>query len=544
MAEVPKDKDLQKAKTVMLETIQSAASELTDKDVQRALRSIKKSRERQFASSESFAIELSEWRSYGDWRLYFLHRDRLEKVTLADVQAAAKRYLKTDNRTVGLFIPTKEPDRTTIPEAVDIAKKLEGYKGRKAMSKGEAFKPTPENIDARTEVATIAGGVKVALLPKKVRGERMYLSGTMHFGNEESLKGHVTHNRILGRLMRRGTKSLSFQEYQDKLDEIETSLSISGNTGSLSFSIETKEARVSEALMTPYPKGDVRYEKTIEESIQATKDVKLEGIKTFYEKFIGGQNVEVGVVGQFNADLVKEKLTSIFEDWNNDEPYERIATPAPKVDGQRITINTPDKKNALYIAALPLEIDDTDENYEAMLIGNYILGGGPLSSRLADRVRKKEGLSYGVGSQFMADSQDKSGGFIVFAISNPDNSGKVVTTIREEIDRIISSGVESKEMRKARKSYLRTRKGGRANDNTLASTLRKNLELGRTMDFAQQSDEVIESLTEEQVEAAIKKLITPDKMIIVTAGDFERKSETDAEEKTEVKGEAEPAEKK
>ena len=400
----------------------------------------------------------------------------------------------------------------------------------------------------------------------------------------------MTHNRLLGRLMQRGTKSLSFEEYQDKLDEIETTLRITGDTGKLSFSIETKEARVSEALdllkqvlrepaldgkemevlrnegitalestlsepqalgvnamqraMTPYPKGDVRYEKTIEESIQAMKDVKVEGVKEFYGQFVGGQNVEVGVVGQFNSDLVKEKLTDIFADWKTEEAYERVATPAPDVDGQRITINTPDKKNALYIAALPLQIDDKDENYEAMLVGNYILGGGPLSSRLADRVRKKEGLSYGVGSQFIADSQDKNGGFIVFAISNPDNSAKVVTTVREEIDRIIESGVETSELMKARKSFLRTRKGARANDNTLATRLRDNLELGRTMEFYQESDDAIQSVTKEQVEGAIKKLVTPDKMIIVTAGDFERKSETGSEMKTEVKGKAEPAEDK
>jgi zinc protease len=585
--EIPKDKDLEKAKTVMLETIQNAADEITERDVQRAIQDMKKSREQQFANSESFAIELSEWRSYGDWRLYFLHRDRIEKVTLADVQAAAKAYLKTDNRTVGLFVPTKEPDRTTIPERVDIAKKLEGYKGRKAMSKGEKFDPTPTNIDSRTQVVSINDGVKVAMLPKKTRGGRMFLSGTMHFGTAESLKGHVSHNRMLGRLMGRGTKSLSFQEYQDKLDEIETSMSVSGDTGQLSFSIETKEARVAEALdllkqvlrepaldgeemeilrnegltalegslsepqalavnamqrvMAPYPSDDVRYQKTIEESIDALKAIEVDGLRAFYNQFVGGKNVEVGVVGQFDPELVKEKLTGIFADWTTEEAYERIEEPAPKTDGQRITINTPDKKNAIYIAALPLEIDDQDENYEAMLVGNYILGGGPLSSRLADRVRKKEGLSYGVGSQFMADSQDKSGGFMVFAISNPDNTEKVVTTVAEEIQRIIDSGVEAKELRKARKSFLRTRKGGRANDNSMAARLRENLELGRTMEFYGDGDERIEALTKEQVESAIKTLVTPEKMIIITAGDFERKTAAadGAEEKTEVKAEAE-----
>ena len=197
-------------------------------------------------------------------------------------------------------------------------------------------------------------------------------------------------------------------------------------------------------------------------------------------------------------------------------------------------------KNAMFIAALPLEIDDKDENHEALLIGNYILGGGPLSNRLADRVRKKEALSYGVGSQLVVDSDDKKSEFLVFAISNPDNTEKVVATVREEIDRIIESGVESEELQKARQSFLETRQSRRAEDNVLAGRLRQNLELGRTMEFYQESDDEIEGLTKEQVEAAIKTLITPDKMIIVTAGDFERKKEMGSEMKTEVKGKPEP----
>ena len=59
------------------------------------------------------------------------------------------------------------------------------------------------------------------------------------------------------------------------------------------------------------------------------------------------------------------------------------------------------------------------------------------------------------------------------------------------------------------------------------------------MEFAQEGDDAIEALTEEQVEAAIKKLITPEKMITITAGDFERQKETEAEEMTESEGGAE-----
>ncbi len=575
MAEVPKDGDLEKAKTTLLETIQSAAEGFTDTDVKRAIRDIMKGRDRSFANTESFAINLSEWHAYGDWRLYFLHRDRLEKVTLADVKAAAAKYLKTDNRTVGLFIPTDEPDRVEMPEPVDIAAKLEGYKGRAAIAKGEAFKASPAEIDARTIVDTAGEGVKIALLPKKTRGERVFLSGQLHYGNENSLRGRVAAARMLPRLMARGTKNLDFQGYQDRLDEIETTLNLGGDVGQLSFSIETKKARMGEALgllkevlrepilageemevlrrqgmtaletslsepldlarvklqqtLSPYEKNDVRYVKTIAEQIETLKAVKVEEVQSLYNEFFGGQHVEIAIVGDFDADEVKPQIASIFEGWTSEQPYERIASKHIDVKPQRLSIDTPDKANAVYIAAQPLQMTDEDPRYEAMLVGDYILGGGPLSSRLANEVRKNKGLSYGVQSVFQAGAQDDKAAMMAFAISNPMNTEKVVDTIKAEIDRLVTSGVEQKEFDKARKSFLRTRRGGRAREAALAGSLRRNLELGRTMAFAEDSDQRIESLTKDQVDAALKELVDTEKMIIVTAGDFSKVQEGDSE---------------
>jgi len=588
MAEVPKDGDLEKAKTILLETIQTAADSFTDTDVKRAIRDIMKGRERSFADTESFAINLSEWHAYGDWRLYFLHRDRLEKVTLADVKAAAAKYLITDNRTVGLFIPTEDPVRVEMPEPVDIASKLEGYKGRAAIAKGEEFKATPSEIDARTVVDTAGEGVKVALLPKKTRGERVFLSGQVHFGTENSLRGRVAPSRMLPRLMGRGTTNMDFQAYQDRLDEIETTLNIGGDVGELSFSIETKRARIDEALallkevlreptlsgeemeilrrqgmtaleaslsepqalagtamrqsLAPYDKDDVRYVKSTQEQIEALKAVTVEDVKALYDEFLGGQHVEVAMVGDFDVEKVKPQIAAIFEGWTSEQPYERIREKHFDVKPQRISIDTPDKANAVYIAAHPLQMTDEDPRYEAMLVGNYILGGGPLSSRLANEVRKNKGLSYGVGSMFQAGSQDDNAGLMAFAISNPKNTEEVVSTIKTEIDRLITSGCEQKEFDKARKSFLRTRRGQRAKESSLAGSLVRNLELGRTMAFAEDSDQRIESLTKDQVDAALKELVDTGKLIVVTAGDFSKVEEAaeENESKEETKAE-EPA---
>ena len=57
------------------------------------------------------AVGLSDWAAQGDWRLYFLYRDNLEKVTPADVQRVAEAYLVQNNRTGGLFEPTAASSR-------------------------------------------------------------------------------------------------------------------------------------------------------------------------------------------------------------------------------------------------------------------------------------------------------------------------------------------------------------------------------------------------------------------------------------------------
>jgi zinc protease len=159
-------------------------------------------------------------------------------------------------------------------------------------------------------------------------------------------------------------------------------------------------------------------------------------------------------------------------------------------------------------------------------VANYVLGGGPLASRLADRVRKKEGLSYGVGSMIQADSMDERSMLMMFAISNPENTEKVVNTIDEEVSRFSESGVQAEELNNAISSYLETRKGGRANDSQLAGLLLKNMEAGRTMQFQAESDQKIRLLTKERVDAVIKKLIDKQRLIIITAGDFEKAKES------------------
>ncbi len=568
MAEVKSGKDLEPAKQALLDTMENLdESVITDAAVKRAVTTILKRRDRQFANSERFSISLSEWRAYGDWRLYFLHRDRLEKVTKDDVLKVAKNYLVRSNRTMGVFEPMEEPVRAELPSRPNLAKLLDGYKGREKIASGEAFEPIPELIESRTVKGELDSGIKYALLPKKTRGELVNLSIELNYGDEENLKGKVQAAQMLGSLMSRGTTELGFQEFKDRLDELSTTLRFGGGVGSLTATMQCKRDSLSEALglmkqalrtplldpeqfdvvkrqmatriesmksdpqalagnifqrkMSPHAADNVRYIPTIEESIDRINDLSIDQVKEVHSKFLNGQHGVLAAVGDFETDAIVKGLNDVFADWTTEANFKRIDRPAVEgIAAERITVETPDKKNAIFIAGSSFALDDKHIDYEPLLVGDYILGGGPLASRLADRVRKQDGLSYGVGSTFRASSQDPNGTLMLYAISNPANTEKVVDAVDEELTRFLESGVTGEELEKAKESFLKTRQGRRAQDRGLARILLSNLKNDRTMDFQKESDERISGLDKQTVDEAIKRHFQKENLVIVTAGDF------------------------
>ncbi|MEX0915476.1 MAG: pitrilysin family protein, partial [Wenzhouxiangellaceae bacterium] len=149
-ANLPEDGDLEKAREVTLETLAGLeANPPTEDEVKRAVSSLTSDMEQTLNDSSRVGIGLSEWAAAGDWRMLFLHRDRLENITAEDVQAAAETYIVRDNRTVGRFIPEDEPQRAVISPTPDPEQLLAGYEGREQRSEGEDFEATPENIESR-----------------------------------------------------------------------------------------------------------------------------------------------------------------------------------------------------------------------------------------------------------------------------------------------------------------------------------------------------------------------------------------------------------
>ncbi|MBI3861867.1 MAG: insulinase family protein [Planctomycetia bacterium] len=540
-------------------------AEETDRAKQRLLKQI----ELDAADSTKIAVELSNWASQGDWRLYFLYRDRIEKVTAADVQRVAEAYLRRDNRTVGIYTPVKKSESIGIPETPELAGMIGDYKGRASIAQGESFDVAPDKIEARLVRPKLPGNIKAALLSKKTRGEAVSLRITLRYGNESNLRGLATVCEFLPDLMIRGTKSLTYDQLQETLDKERAELHATGNPGEAIFTLkanrtnlpvlldvlrqvlrapglreeelETLRHEATSALeqqqndpaplafralrrtLNPYEADDPRYVATIAEEIQRYKSVTRDDVKKLYDEFLGAQG-ELAISGDFDIEATVAALTKIFGDWKPSQPFAELRRSGDiKVSRGVATISTPEKANAVYAAGTVFPMRDDDPDYPALVMADFILGGGTLSSRLGDRVRQKEGLSYGVQSNLNASLLDKRAALSIMAICNPANMEKVKVAIDEEVALLLKSGVTAEELELAKRGYLQQHEVERTKDGSLAKILADNLRAGRSMKYYTDLEKRIHNTTPAEVLAAFRKYVDPKRTTIVEAGDFSKK---------------------
>ena len=569
-AQLRVDQPLDTARRVLTNTLDNLGSAtFTAEEVARAKTDLIRNAELLLNNSERVGYELTEWAAMGDWRLFFLHRDRVEKVTPADVQRVAAAYLKPANRTIGMFQPTQAPDRASIPAVTDVAAMVADYKGRAAVAEGEVFDPSPSNIDARVTRVTLANGAAVSLLPKDTRGDRVVAQIVLRQGTEQSLMGKATIAGLTTAMLSRGTTSLTREQVQDSLSKLKANVSIAGAGNNVVARVETTrpnllaaldlvaqqlrsprfdaeefaklkqerlaalEAGKSEPnvlastalgkLLNKVPEGHLLYSASPDESIAYINATTLNDIRSFHSGFMGASHADIAVVGDFDAAATRDALTRLFGDWNSPQPFSRLVRVYAPTDSAMTSILTPDKAQAIYLAAQTINISDAHPDYPAMLLGNYMLGGGFLNSRLATRLRQRDGLSYGVGSGFSAQSQDDYAIFQGFAIYAPQNADRVVTAFREELDRAIREGFTQAEVDAAKAGYVQSRSQARANDAELLSILVDRRFTGRTLTgYDAKLDAELSALTAERVNAAIKKYLNPSRLIVVRAGDWNK----------------------
>ena len=260
-----------------------------------------------------------------------------------------------------------------------------------------------------------------------------------------------------------------------------------------------------------------------DEYLALLKKAKLDEVKEFHRRFYGADHATFAAVGDFDTAELQALVIRLLGDWKSSEAYLRIVDRTKVATPINKTLETPDKANALFAAGTDFALQDVDPDYPAFLMANYLFGGGSLRSRLADRIRKKDGLSYGVGSGFTASSREPAAQWIATAIFAPQNSARLDTALREEVERARKDGFSKDELEEGRRAWLQGREVSRSQDAPLAGKLSAYLDLGRTMAFDAELDRKVQALGAEQVSAAFRRYLDPTGLSVVKAGDFATK---------------------
>jgi zinc protease len=563
-ATLNKTQSIDKAREVMLATIESIGKKgFTEAELTRVKLQMAKSYDQTIADSGRFAVALSEAIAVGDWRFFFFHRDRLAKVTLADIDRVARAYFKPQNRTLGRFIPVDKPDRADMPVKPELSALLADYKGDPGMQAGEVFEPSAENLEKRIERFTLANGMKVALLPKTTRGNTAQLAMRIGYGDARTRAGKNAVDELTSALMMRGARGLDRQQIRDRLD----TLRASGGMGLGGGSFQTKKQYLAELIdfiglvySTPtfpaselelvrkemmtaleesakdpesvasnaidrhfstYPKGDVRYVPTVAEQVADIRAVTREQIVRFSNDMRGLSRAEIAIVGDFDGPAIRAALTKAFANSKLGKPYQRVSREYALIKPKSEKLNTPDKENATFIARVSFPLQDSAADYPALALADFIVGGSA-GARLLQRVREKEGLSYDVFSSLNVPTFSNRATWSFGFIANPQNAARAEASLRDELKILLGGQLTEEEFNAQRKSMLDQRQLRRSQDATLAAQLVTLLDADRTFAFTGTLEERIGKLTKADFDNALRKYIKIDEMSSFLAGDFSK----------------------
>ncbi|HEY1031411.1 MAG TPA: pitrilysin family protein, partial [Flavipsychrobacter sp.] len=367
-----------------------------------------------------------------------------------------------------------------------------------------------------------------------------------------------------------GTKNRSRKDINDQLDKIKTSINFYGSTNTLYASINTDKENFAAAMdllqdmllhpsfdekefdklvldakadleaymsdpgnvssevlmkrMNLYPKGHPFYPQTSEEQLAAIKDVTLGDIKSFYKDFYGGSAGYTTFVGGLDAEQVKGELAKSYSNWTAKTPFKDIEEKYFDVKGGVETVQINDKTNATMQGGLNINMTQKDPDFVALTMANEMLGGGAfLSSRIPQRLREAEGMSYGAGSYYSADYKYPSGSWGVYAIFNPLYKDKLNTALNEEIKKALANGFTEQEWKSSLDSWLQQRKIYLDNNNALVNMLNTYMYNGKDLNFYTEMETKAKALKVNEINTVMKKYLTPDKIILIYAGDFTKK---------------------
>lgn len=515
----------------------------------------------------------------GDWGKYFEWYQNLKKVTIADLKKVAKKYFVPSNQTVAYLLPEEAPNslvakvnspnieksgdkqffNSAVVEPLDASKLERLLKiTEPKYSKGKI----KNNFQLGIKALDLKDFPKTNMVFKEDKTlPLVYIKASVEAGS--SLDGKQPGLAyITSGMLERGTKFRDKFEMAELLElygaEIEfetgretTAIEISTvkknydkvmklfmeMTSEPKFSKLELEKLKKELIETVkqqdeypsglakrelyrmiYPKGHVFYSYSTPEKVKSIEAITVADIKKFYKDHYSLESMNIAVVGDLTEKSAVTMLGKYFKAWNKKSLSSKISHEKASIKEAKTkhVLKKSKQQSEAYIGHVG-SLSRKDPDFYALFIANFALGGSPLSSKLGSKVRDENGLVYNIRSAFVAGINP--GPYSITLGANPKNVNKAVDLAKKTVKEFLKTGISETEL-EATKSFLTGSFAVRnlSSNEDIAEVAKQMLVYDLDLDYPENYSEIINSISLEEVNAAARKYIHPDKFSVVIVG--------------------------
>ena len=521
-------------------------------------------------------VNLGSFELISDWKQALEWTDKISKVTEKEIASTLKHYFTKENRTIGYFIPIIRKGEKYITQPLNITttqhyQNVEpGTKNREMLQKPGLPTATFNSTSFKYKKIKLKDG-SVLIVSKNIDLPISYITGVIKGGSSSVPKKYDWECQIITRTIEKGSKNHTKEEIEHFLDNTGSQIEFACDTESVKFSLSSLNEKLDETvnflldlLMNPtfpeeeiskeknkliaeiieskdstyeiasrklsqiiYPKDHPYYTHSFEEDISNIKKVDVKKLHKIHNEIVKKNKSIISLVSNLNDKELNQIINRLENVLNNGTTKEDGNINIPNTIIREVpeteSLYVKDKSQSDVFLGHAGNIKRTDPDFYKINIANYILGGSPLSSHLAKRVRDNSGLVYHVHSYINATLG--KGEFGIYFGSNNSNVDKAIELIRDEINSFIKTGVSEEELQKAKKSLIdsfisRNLSNYKAICNTLAGI--EYFNLGEN--YISNYPKIINSLKRNEINEAIKKYIFPDKLNISIAGEYKKES--------------------
>jgi zinc protease len=237
-------------------------------------------------------------------------------------------------------------------------------------------------------------------------------------------------------------------------------------------------------------------------------------IQDFHRRHYTAANAVVAIVGDLDQPAAEQLAHALVGGLPQGEPIPPTPPVAPLAASQTIRISHPSSQSHILIGQVGVSRADPD--YYALFLGNHVLGGNGLVSRLAQEIREKRGLAYGAYSAFFPMRQ--AGPFLLNLQTRNDQVDTALQVAQTTLREFTANGPDPQLLEEARQNITGGFALDLAGNGKLAGALGSIAFHGLPLDYLQNYISMMNGINLEQVKAAWQRHVQPERLITVIVG--------------------------